>query len=78
MTQVRSALLLGLCASAALAQSSGDQPPKDFATAKSQITARLQQELACIEAATSFEALHACRPRPPGGGHPPGPPPQDK
>jgi hypothetical protein len=42
------------------------------------LTVRLQQELTCVEAATSFDMLHDCRPHPPGGGHPPGPPPQDK
>lgn len=68
------ALLLG--AAAASAQTAGD-PPTDFNTAKAQVTARLQQELACVQAATTFEMLHACRPHPPGG-HPPGPPPQDK
>jgi hypothetical protein len=76
MTRIRAALVLGFCAGAAVAQSTADQPPRDFATAKAQITARLQKELACVEAATSQEALHACRPHPPGG-HPPGPPPQD-
>jgi hypothetical protein len=68
-------LLVGLCASASFAQTT-DAPPKDFATMKAQITARLQKELACVEAATSQDELFACRPHPPG--HPPGPPPQDK
>ncbi|HEY2681981.1 MAG TPA: hypothetical protein VGI93_00580 [Steroidobacteraceae bacterium] len=57
---------------AALAQSSDGT--EDFATVKSQIVARLNKELACVEAATTMEELHACRPKPPGG-HPPGPPP---
>lgn len=70
-------LLAGLCASSGFAQTA-DTAPKDFSTMKAQITTRLQTELACVEAATTQEALMACRPHPPGGGHPPGPPPQDR
>jgi hypothetical protein len=51
---------------------SGQAPPESFAVAKAQQLERLRAEEACVEAATSFEALQACRPRPPG--NPPGPP----
>ena len=50
-----------------------DQPPHDFATAKAQHFARLEKELACIQAAATPEAMHACMPQHPGGHM--GPPP---
>jgi hypothetical protein len=55
-------------------ESQSQPPTQDFATAKSQHVARLQQELTCVEAATTFDALRACMPKPPGGhmGPPPG------
>lgn len=60
-----------MTASAGLAQ---DQPESDFATAKAHHLARLQQELACVQAAASFDAMHKCSPPPPGDhrGPPPG------
>lgn len=63
--------LLAAAGSVAVAQTTDGG--EDFATVKSQIVARLNKELACVQAATTMEELHACRPKPPG--HPPGPPP---
>jgi hypothetical protein len=64
------ALLLSttyVAASSAQTESQSQPPPQDFATAKAQMEARLQQELTCVQAATTLDALHACMPRPPGG-----------
>jgi hypothetical protein len=59
------------------AQTDSSAPPaQDFATAKAEILGRLEKETACVQAAVSFDAMHACRP-PPGGAHH-GPPPQEK
>ena len=73
-----SVLLLGTTfLSVGLAQTDSSPPPsQDFATVKANLLARLEKEVACVQAATSFEAMHACRPPPPGGAHH-GPPPQD-
>jgi hypothetical protein len=65
----------------AIAESDAQSPPseanQDFATVKAEHLKRLQAEVACVEAATDFESMHACMPRPPGGhwGPPPGEPP---
>ena len=76
--------LVGIFATAtaalAVAASADTQTPpaaQDFATAKTQILARLNEELACVHSSTTLEELQACRPKPPSG-HPPGPPPQSK
>lgn len=67
-------ILLGTAAvSVTTAQS---ESTEDFATVKAHHIARLQQELSCVEAATSFNALRACRPAPPQGHG--GPPPESK
>jgi hypothetical protein len=74
------ALLLSSSAlvSVCLAQSNSSPPPEptaqDFAAAKAQHIARLQEELACVQAATTVQAMHACMPQHPGGhmGPPPG------
>jgi hypothetical protein len=60
------------------AQTDPSQQPRDFATAKAQPVARLQAELACVQAATTFEAMRACRPQPPGGRMMMGTPPDQK
>jgi hypothetical protein len=66
-----------VAASSAQTDSQSSQPPtQDFATAKAQMEARLQQQLACVQAATTLDALHACMPRPPGGRM--GPPPSQR
>jgi hypothetical protein len=57
------------------ADSSASQTAPTFADMKAHRLARLQQEFACVEAATSMEALHACAPPPPPDGRPTGPPP---
>jgi len=68
-------LLCTLVSAVTTAQTDSSQQPKDFATAKAQHVARLQAELTCVQAATTFEAMRACRPQPPGGrmmmGYPP-------
>jgi hypothetical protein len=46
-----------------VAQSPAASP--DFATTKAQLTARLQQALSCVQAATSTETLRQCMPSPP-------------
>jgi type II secretory pathway pseudopilin PulG len=46
-----------------VAQSQSTSP--DFATMKSQLTARLQQALSCVQSATNAEALRQCAPAPP-------------
>jgi hypothetical protein len=46
-----------------VAQSQSTSP--DFAAIKTQLTARLQQALSCVQAATSAEALRQCMPSPP-------------
>jgi hypothetical protein len=73
-----SPLLLGLSfLSVGFAQSESSSPPtQDFATVKANHLARLAKELACVQAATSFETMHECMPPPPGGHRGP-PPPQD-
>jgi hypothetical protein len=55
-----------------------DTPPaaQSFEEEKAKHLARLQKELTCIEAATTFDEMHACRPPPPGG-HMGPPPPRD-
>jgi hypothetical protein len=61
----------------ASAQTSSDSTPppaQSFAEAKAQHVARLEKELACIEAATGFDMMRACAPPPPGGHF--GPPPR--
>ncbi len=60
------------------AQTDPSQQPRDFATGKAQHVARLQAELACVQAATTFEAMRACRPQPPGGRMMMGTPPDQK
>jgi hypothetical protein len=58
-----------------------DSPPqqtKDFATAKAERVTRLQTELACVQASTSFETMRACMPHPPGGRMMMGSPPDQK
>ena len=71
-------MMCTLVSAATLAQSdTPPSPPKDFATAKAQRVARLQTELACVQAATSFETMHACSPHPQGG-RMMGPPPDQK
>jgi hypothetical protein len=70
-------LLCTFVSAATMAQSDSPSPPKDFATAKAQHLARLQAELACVQAATTFEAMQACRPHPQGG-RMMGPPPDQK
>lgn len=74
----RRTLTLAALAYATVASAQSDSagaPPQDFATAKAQHIARLQKELECVQAATTLEAMHACRPQPPGGrrGGPPEP-----
>ena len=59
-----------------LAQTDSSAPPQqDFATFKANMLARLEKETACVQAATDFDAMHACMPHPPGGVHQ-GPPPE--
>jgi hypothetical protein len=74
-----SMLLLGSAfLSISVAQTDAEAPPsQDFATVKADVLTRLQKETACVQAATSFDNLHACMPRPPGGGHR-GPPPPER
>ena len=74
-----SMLLIGSTfGSIAPAQTEGSSPPtQDFATVKAIVLARLEKELACVQAATDFEIMHECMPPPPDGGHR-GPPPPDK
>ena len=61
-----------------LAQTDSSPPSaQDFATFKANMLARLEKETACVQAATSFDAMHACMPQPPGGAHR-GPPPSEK
>jgi hypothetical protein len=66
---------LGCCLLTAVSRADAPAEPtaQDFATAKAQHVARLQQELACVQAATTEAALQACRPPHPGGHM--GPPP---
>jgi hypothetical protein len=73
-----SPLLLGLAfISVSLAQSDSSPPAApDFATVKANHLARLEKEIACVQAATSFDTMRACMPPPPGGHRGP-PPPQD-
>jgi hypothetical protein len=68
------ALLLAIAAGPILAQTSAptSPPAEDFETAKAQHLVHLRQELTCVEAATTLQELHACRPKPPMGA--PGPP----
>ncbi len=75
--QPRLALTLMLVSITSIGVSSAqsEPPTEDFATAKAHRIARLQQELTCIEASTSFETMRACMP-PPGGRR--GPPPAEK
>jgi hypothetical protein len=69
--------LVGAVASAQTdSQSQPPAQPKDFASAKAQHLARLQTELACVQAATTFDAMRTCMPRPPGGHM--GPPPDQQ
>ncbi len=61
-----------MCSATGVAQNADPGAPQDFATVKARMTARLQEELACVQAATTLEALRACRPqRPEGRGGPP-------
>jgi hypothetical protein len=71
-------VLCSLVSAVTTAQTEPPQQPKDFATAKAQNVARLQTELACVQAATTFEAMRACRPQPPGGRMMMGSPPDQK
>jgi hypothetical protein len=71
-------VLCTLVSAVTSAQTDPSQQPKDFATAKAQHVARLQAELACVQAATTFEAMRACRPQPPGGRMMMGSPPDQK
>jgi hypothetical protein len=66
-------LMVTMCSATGVAQNASDAgAPQDFATVKARMTARLQEELACVQAATTMEALRACRPqRPEGRGAPP-------
>jgi hypothetical protein len=66
-------LVVVMCSATGFAQNGPDPgAPQDFATVKARMTARLQEELACVQAATTLEALRACRPqRPEGRGGPP-------
>ena len=60
---------------AANAQTPPSMPAaEDFASARTHQIARLEKELACVQAATSLDELRACRPAPPHGGMG-GPPP---
>jgi hypothetical protein len=57
-----------MCSATAVAQDAAEPgAPPDFATVKARMTARLQEELACVQAATTLEALRACRPQRPEG-----------
>lgn len=67
------AAIATLCSITANAQTTAPAA-EDFATAKTHQLARLEKELACVQAATSLDELRACRPAPPHGG-PGGPPP---
>ena len=75
---MRNRLVYFLISSACLASTAGADSaptsPPSFAEVKAQVLERLQKELTCVEAATTFEDMHACRPPPPGGhmGPPPG------
>jgi hypothetical protein len=73
-------LFCSLLASATLSALSygADTSPTapSFEEEKAKHVARLQKELTCIQAATSFDEMHACRPPPPGG-HMGPPPPRD-
>jgi hypothetical protein len=61
-----------------MAQTDSSAPPmQDFATVKANVLSRLERETTCVQAATSFDAMHACMPAPPGGAHR-GPPPEEK
>lgn len=66
-------LMVIMCSATGVAQNATDPgASQDFATVKARMTARLQEELACVQAATTLEALRACRPqRPEGRGGPP-------
>ena len=70
------AAIATLCSIAANAQSTPPSMPaaEDFATAKAHQLARLEKEVACVQAAASLDELRACRPAPPHGGMG-GPPP---
>jgi hypothetical protein len=70
------AAIATLCSITANAQSTPPSMPatEDFASAKTHQLARLEKELACVQAATSLDELRACRPAPPHGGMG-GPPP---
>jgi hypothetical protein len=64
--------------SSGLAQTDSSAPAtQDFATVKASVLARLEKETTCVQSATSFDAMHACMPQPPGGARH-GPPPQEK
>lgn len=58
-----------------IAGAGAQQTAEDFATVKAAQIERLQKELTCVQAATSFEAMRECRPHPPAGHM--GPPPRD-
>jgi hypothetical protein len=69
-------LLCSLVASAAYSATalSADAPPaQNFDEAKAHHLARLQKEIACVQAATNIEQMRACMPPP--GGHRGAPPP---
>jgi hypothetical protein len=68
---------LSICAAQTAPPSSApERSSQTFAEAKAQHLARLQQEVGCVEAATSFETMHACMPPPPSGRM--GPPPSQQ
>jgi len=67
--------LVALASAQTSSESTPPPPPsQNFAEAKAQHIARLEKELTCIQAATSFDMMRACMPLPPGGhfGPPPG------
>jgi hypothetical protein len=78
--RIFSILLIGASWSTVSSAQTGSEPPspssQNFAEAKAQHIARLEQALACVQAATSFETMRACMP-PPQGGHM-GPPPSQQ
>jgi hypothetical protein len=74
--RVIAAVSLISIASVGLSAAQTDAPAEEFATVKARRIAHLQQELACVQGATSFETMRACMPSPPGGHR--GPPPGEK
>jgi hypothetical protein len=66
---------LAACAALSSVAISADTPPaQSFDEVKAHHLAHLQKEITCVEAAATFEEMHACMPPPPGGHMGPPPP----